>query len=119
MPAPSLFGADVEELSFYADMQTNNRLRFKVARAHTHTHSNSDQLSSNRRRDGMVMDLNCEIKPASHSQIYDEQKRRFEVPHEHVKTVSRNPSSPVNTVLEVKSQPFGLTVRRRESQKVL
>ena len=28
--APSLFGADMEELSFHAEMQTENRLRFKV-----------------------------------------------------------------------------------------
>lgn len=30
MDAPSLFGADIEELSFYAEMQTENRFRFKV-----------------------------------------------------------------------------------------
>lgn len=64
------------------------------------------------------MDLNCEIKPASHLQIYDEQNR-FEVPHEHVKNVSKSPNNSLNTVLEMKSQPFGLTVRRRENQKVL
>lgn len=64
------------------------------------------------------MDLKCEIKPTSHWQIYDEQKR-FEVPHEHVKNVSKSPYKPLNAVLEMKSQPFGLTVRRRENQKVL
>ncbi|XP_048120689.1 LOW QUALITY PROTEIN: sucrase-isomaltase, intestinal [Alosa alosa] len=32
--APSLFGADIEELSFHADMQTENRLRFKITDAH-------------------------------------------------------------------------------------
>ncbi|CAG07202.1 unnamed protein product, partial [Tetraodon nigroviridis] len=80
MAAPSLFGADVQTLLFHAEMQTKNRLRFK---------------------------------------IYDGQKTRFEVPHEHVKTVRNNPSSPLNTVLEVKGQPFGLTVRRRESKKTL
>lgn len=67
----------------------------------------------------MVRDLNCEIKAASRTQIYDGKKTRFEVPHEHVNTVSKNLSSPLKTVLEVKSQPFGLTVRRTESQKVL
>lgn len=30
MASPSLFGADIIELSFHAEMQTNNRLRFKV-----------------------------------------------------------------------------------------
>ncbi|XP_052008312.1 sucrase-isomaltase, intestinal-like [Xyrauchen texanus] len=33
MGAPSLFGADIEELMFYADMQTENRLRFKITDA--------------------------------------------------------------------------------------
>ncbi|XP_045076887.1 sucrase-isomaltase, intestinal-like [Coregonus clupeaformis] len=32
--APSLFGEDIEELSFHADMQTVNRLRFKITDAH-------------------------------------------------------------------------------------
>ncbi|XP_063061397.1 sucrase-isomaltase, intestinal [Engraulis encrasicolus] len=32
--APSLFGADIEELSFHAEMQTQNRLRFKITDAH-------------------------------------------------------------------------------------
>ncbi|KAL0973463.1 hypothetical protein UPYG_G00204070 [Umbra pygmaea] len=32
--APSLFGSDIEELSFDADMQTSNRLRFKITDAH-------------------------------------------------------------------------------------
>uniref|UniRef100_A0A3Q2Y893 P-type domain-containing protein n=1 Tax=Hippocampus comes TaxID=109280 RepID=A0A3Q2Y893_HIPCM len=30
MPSPSLFGADIQELSFHAEMQTSNRLRFKI-----------------------------------------------------------------------------------------
>ncbi|XP_036392320.1 maltase-glucoamylase, intestinal [Megalops cyprinoides] len=34
MPSPSLFGADIEELSFHADMQTVNRLQFKITDAH-------------------------------------------------------------------------------------
>uniref|UniRef100_A0A667ZB98 P-type domain-containing protein n=1 Tax=Myripristis murdjan TaxID=586833 RepID=A0A667ZB98_9TELE len=34
MPSPSLFGADIEELSFHAEMQSQNRLRFKITDAH-------------------------------------------------------------------------------------
>ncbi|KAJ7995347.1 hypothetical protein DPEC_G00243620 [Dallia pectoralis] len=30
-PAPTLFGSDIEELSFLAEMQTANRLRFKIS----------------------------------------------------------------------------------------
>lgn len=30
MASPSLFGADIQELSLHAVMQSNNRLRFKV-----------------------------------------------------------------------------------------
>ncbi|XP_051512453.1 sucrase-isomaltase, intestinal-like isoform X1 [Myxocyprinus asiaticus] len=33
MGSPSLFGADIEELNFHADMQTENRLRFKITDA--------------------------------------------------------------------------------------
>uniref|UniRef100_A0A8K9X5J6 Maltase n=1 Tax=Oncorhynchus mykiss TaxID=8022 RepID=A0A8K9X5J6_ONCMY len=32
--APSLFGEDIEELTFHADLQTVNRLRFKISDAH-------------------------------------------------------------------------------------
>lgn len=31
IPSPSLFGADIEELTFFAEMQTDNRLRFKIS----------------------------------------------------------------------------------------
>ncbi|XP_056138983.1 LOW QUALITY PROTEIN: sucrase-isomaltase, intestinal [Lampris incognitus] len=34
MAAPSLFGADIVELSFHAEMQSHNRLRFKISDAH-------------------------------------------------------------------------------------
>ncbi|XP_033970453.1 maltase-glucoamylase, intestinal [Trematomus bernacchii] len=34
MASPSLFGADIAELSFHAEMQTNNRLHFKISDAH-------------------------------------------------------------------------------------
>lgn len=30
MDSPSLFGDDIKELTFYAEMQTENRFRFKV-----------------------------------------------------------------------------------------
>lgn len=30
MDAPTLFGGDIQELNFYAEMQTENRLRLKV-----------------------------------------------------------------------------------------
>ena len=30
MPSPSVFGSDIEELTFHAEMQTDNRFRFKV-----------------------------------------------------------------------------------------
>ncbi|XP_061072796.1 sucrase-isomaltase, intestinal [Conger conger] len=33
MPSPSLFGADIEELTFHAEMQTANRFRFKITDA--------------------------------------------------------------------------------------
>ncbi|XP_022623710.1 maltase-glucoamylase, intestinal-like [Seriola dumerili] len=34
MASPSLFGADIQELSLHAEMQSNNRLRFKIYDAH-------------------------------------------------------------------------------------
>ncbi|KAM9318648.1 LOW QUALITY PROTEIN: sucrase-isomaltase, intestinal [Pholidichthys leucotaenia] len=80
MPMPSLFGGDVEEVRLHAEMQTNNRLRFK---------------------------------------IYDPNNQRFEVPHEHVSTVKSNPSSPISNTLTITQKPFGLTVRRRENDKVV
>ncbi|XP_061575113.1 sucrase-isomaltase, intestinal isoform X2 [Cololabis saira] len=80
MASPTLFGADIKKLSFHAEMQTNNRLRFK---------------------------------------IFDPQNKRFEVPHEHVPTVTNNPSSPISETLEITNKPFGLVVRRRENKKVL
>ena len=64
MAAPSLFGADVEELLFQAEMQSKNRLRFKVA--HTHTAVPSS-LSQKTEEYGMVMGKNCDMQPASHT----------------------------------------------------
>ncbi|KAF6720919.1 Maltase-glucoamylase, intestinal [Oryzias melastigma] len=80
MPSPSLFGADIEQLSFHAEMQTSNRLRFK---------------------------------------IFDAQQKRFEVPHEHINSVTSNPSIPITDALEITNEPFGLIVRRKENKKVL
>ncbi|AWO99215.1 putative maltase-glucoamylase intestinal-like [Scophthalmus maximus] len=34
MASPSLFGDDIQELAFHAEMQSNNRLRFKINDAH-------------------------------------------------------------------------------------
>uniref|UniRef100_A0A8C7XUH5 alpha-glucosidase n=1 Tax=Oryzias sinensis TaxID=183150 RepID=A0A8C7XUH5_9TELE len=78
MPSPSLFGADIQQLSFHAEMQTSNRLRFKVTK-----------------------------------------QKRFEVPHEHINTVTSNPSTPISDALEITNEPFGLIVRRKENKKVL
>ncbi|XP_061924131.1 sucrase-isomaltase, intestinal [Entelurus aequoreus] len=80
MASPSLFGEDIQELSFHAEMQTSNRLRFKISDTH---------------------------------------KQRFEVPHEHVNSLSNNPTSPIDNTLVIRKNPFGLAVRRKESNKVL
>ncbi|KAK2912661.1 sucrase-isomaltase, intestinal-like [Channa argus] len=80
MPSPSLFGADIQDLSFHAEMQSNNRLRFK---------------------------------------IFDPHSQRFEVPHEHVSSLSSDPSSPISDTLEITQKPFGLIVRRKENKKVV
>ncbi|XP_040043098.2 sucrase-isomaltase, intestinal [Gasterosteus aculeatus] len=80
MASPSLFGGDIDELSFHAEMQSNNRLRFK---------------------------------------IFDAQRKRFEVPHEHISSLTSDPSSPISNTLEMTHKPFGLTVRRKENKKVL
>nr|XP_057936355.1 sucrase-isomaltase, intestinal [Doryrhamphus excisus] len=80
MAAPSLFGADIQELSFHAEMQTGNRLRFKIS---------------------------------------DARKQRFEVPHEHVGSLSNHPTSPIGNTLEIRHNPFGLVVRRKGNKKIL
>uniref|UniRef100_A0A674BN20 Maltase n=1 Tax=Salmo trutta TaxID=8032 RepID=A0A674BN20_SALTR len=78
--APSLFGEDIEELTFHADMQTVNRLRFKISDAH---------------------------------------KKRFEVPHEHIKPPATHPSGSFNYEVELRHNPFGFQVRRAATKKVL
>ncbi|XP_014841756.1 PREDICTED: sucrase-isomaltase, intestinal-like isoform X2 [Poecilia mexicana] len=80
MASPSLFGGDIQELTLHAEMQTNNRLHFK---------------------------------------IYDTKSTRFEVPHEHIPTVTSSPSSDISETLEIRNNPFGLIVRRKENKKVL
>ncbi|XP_052387400.1 sucrase-isomaltase, intestinal-like isoform X2 [Carassius gibelio] len=80
MDAPSLFGADIKDLTFYAEMQTENRLRFKIT---------------------------------------DASKARFEVPHEHVQSLSDTPNGPLKYRLELIQKPFGLKVWRRTSPEKL
>uniref|UniRef100_A0A9J8D258 alpha-glucosidase n=1 Tax=Cyprinus carpio carpio TaxID=630221 RepID=A0A9J8D258_CYPCA len=80
MDAPSLFGADIKELTFYAEMQTENRLRFKIT---------------------------------------DASKARFEVPHEHVQSLSDTPNGPLKYRLELIQKPFGLKVWRTTSPEKL
>lgn len=55
----------------------------------------------------------------SSPQIYDAQRQRFEVPHEHISSLNSDPSSPIGNTLEMTNKPFGLTVRRKENKKVL
>ncbi|KAJ8368022.1 hypothetical protein SKAU_G00080500 [Synaphobranchus kaupii] len=78
LPSPSLFGADIEELTFQAERQTPNRFRFKITDAH---------------------------------------KKRFEVPHEHVKP--NNTDDKLNYEFVLVKNPFGLRLRRKSSGKVL
>ncbi|XP_072551280.1 sucrase-isomaltase, intestinal [Salminus brasiliensis] len=82
LDSPSLFGADIVELSFTAEMQTENRLRFKI----TDTDTDSD---------------------------------RFEVPHEHVQSLTSSPNGPLNYELELVQNPFGVIVRRASNKKIL
>lgn len=55
----------------------------------------------------------------SSPQIYDVQKERFEVPHEHVRSLQSAPTSPISDTLEMTTKPFGLIVRRKETKKVV
>ncbi|KAL0167561.1 hypothetical protein M9458_035783, partial [Cirrhinus mrigala] len=80
MNAPSLFGADIKELTFHAEMQTENRLRLKIT---------------------------------------DANQARFEVPHEHVQSLSDTPNGPLKYRLELIQKPFGLKVWRTSPEKLL
>ncbi|RXN35304.1 maltase- intestinal-like protein [Labeo rohita] len=80
MDAPSLFGADIKELTFLAEMQTENRLRLKIT---------------------------------------DANQARFEVPHEHVQSLSDTPRGPLKYRLELIQKPFGLKVWRTSPEKLL
>ncbi|KAK3570325.1 hypothetical protein QTP86_017161 [Hemibagrus guttatus] len=78
--SPSLFGSDILELSFLAEMQTENRLRFKIT---------------------------------------DANKARFEVPHEHIQSLSSTVNGPLKYEFELLKSPFGVRVRRASNKKVL
>ncbi|XP_067246031.1 sucrase-isomaltase, intestinal [Chanodichthys erythropterus] len=81
MDSPSLFGADIKELTFYAEMQTENRFRFKIT---------------------------------------DAKQARYEVPHEHVQSLSSShPTGPLKYRLELIHKPFGLRVWRTSPEKIL
>ncbi|XP_027028042.2 sucrase-isomaltase, intestinal [Tachysurus fulvidraco] len=78
--SPSLFGSDILELSFLAEMQTENRLRFKIT---------------------------------------DANKPRFEVPHEHIQSLSSSVNGPLKYEFELLRSPFGVRVRRASNKKIL
>uniref|UniRef100_A0AAR2KY95 Glycoside hydrolase family 31 TIM barrel domain-containing protein n=1 Tax=Pygocentrus nattereri TaxID=42514 RepID=A0AAR2KY95_PYGNA len=78
--SPSLYGAEITELTFTAEMQTENRLRFHIT---------------------------------------DANKARFEVPHEHVNSLTSSPNGPLNYELELVHSPFGVRVRRVSNRKIL
>ncbi|TSR87326.1 putative maltase-glucoamylase 2 [Bagarius yarrelli] len=78
--SPSLFGSDIPELSFIAEMQTENRLHFKIT---------------------------------------DANKARFEVPHEHIQSLSSSVNGPLKYQFELLKSPFGVRVLRVSNKKVL
>lgn len=156
MPSPSLFGADIQQLSFHAEMQTSNRLRFKVTKVRqqlilplSHQHSSLftfqtliiykkrgeifynifKSLCVNIKLDNIGRKQMCVVQTWKTQQmhecliiffqIFDAQQKRFEVPHEHINTVTSNPSTPISDALEITNEPFGLIVRRKENKKVL
>ncbi|KAI4891742.1 hypothetical protein NFI96_028027 [Prochilodus magdalenae] len=80
MDAPTLYGAHIVDLTFTAQMQTENRLRFKIT---------------------------------------DTNRARFEVPHEHVNSLTSTPNGPLKYSLELVHNPFGIRVRRAADNKVL
>lgn len=121
--SPTLFGGDIQLLTLHAEMQTQNRLHFKVI---------ADRFSSSclplKCHKNWGINRNVWSWPGDRTmsdllflfpQIYDPNSKRFEVPHEHIPTVNKNPTSPISNTLEIKKDPFGLTVRRKENNKVL
>ncbi|XP_066540681.1 sucrase-isomaltase, intestinal [Hoplias malabaricus] len=80
MDSPSLYGADIVELSFTAEMQTENRLQFKIT---------------------------------------DANKPRFEIPHDHIKSLVSSRKGPLNYELELVQNPFGVRVYRASTRKIL
>ncbi|KAK7909767.1 hypothetical protein WMY93_014451 [Mugilogobius chulae] len=54
-----------------------------------------------------------------HFKIFDPQRQRFEVPHEHISGLNAKPTSPIGDIMQITNNPFGITVRRRENKKVL
>lgn len=55
MPSPSLFGGDLQELAFHAEMQTQNRLHFKVhAPDNTHRSHKSTNTSDKSPPDKLI-----------------------------------------------------------------
>ncbi|KAJ0063496.1 hypothetical protein NL108_002787, partial [Boleophthalmus pectinirostris] len=54
-----------------------------------------------------------------HFKIYDPQQKRFEVPHDHIRGLNAQPSSPISDTMEITHDSFGIIVRRKENKKVL
>ncbi|XP_075905811.1 sucrase-isomaltase, intestinal [Nelusetta ayraudi] len=80
MDAPSLFGAEIKQLAFHAELQTSRRLHFKIS---------------------------------------DPNNKRFEVPHEHVASVTNsNTELLIGDVLHVVNEPFGFTVKHPRSNVI-
>ena len=57
--------------------------------------------------------------PVFSPQISDANKKRFEVPHEHIAGLNIDPTGNIGDVLEITNKPFGLSVIRKETKKVL
>lgn len=51
--------------------------------------------------------------------ITDAKRERFEVPHEHISIPNQQPSDPISNSMELVHKPFGLRVRRKETNKVV
>ncbi|KAM6946338.1 sucrase-isomaltase, intestinal [Aplochiton taeniatus] len=71
--------------------------------------------------DVQLLSLHAEMKSHNrlHFKITDASQKRFEVPHEHANIPNTHPTGPIADVLEMTSNPFGLRVRRKGTNKVL